>query len=123
MISIRADDRTSTRKGRSVADGCSEGANPTISVRSGVTDLSRRHIPHNQRYMVDSDVQRVSNKVQDQIERMFTDVIKDVTSCSFAVKCLGSLPLAEKVTSLLGLQEPLRQLYLSGAGHGVSERK
>lgn len=71
-------------------------------------------------FVVEDDVQRVSNKVQDQIERMFTDVIKDVTSCSFAVKCLGSLPLAEKVTSLLGLQEPLRQLYLSGAGHGVS---
>lgn len=71
-------------------------------------------------FVVEDDVQRVSNKVQDQIERMFTDVIKDVTSCSFTVKCLGSLPLSEKVTSLLGLQEPLRQLYLSGAGHGVS---
>lgn len=83
----------------------------------------RPHQKHSQpssQFVVEDDVQRVSNKVQDQIERMFTDVIKDVTSCSFAVKCLGSLPLAEKVTSLLGLQEPLRQLYLSGAGHGVS---
>lgn len=51
---------------------------------------------------------------------MFTDVIKDTTSCSFPVKCLGSLLLRDKVTSLLGLQEPLRKLYLSGAGHGVS---
>lgn len=90
-------------------------ANRTISVRSGTIDSH----PHNQSNLVDFDVQQVSNKVQDQIERMFTDVIKDVTSCSFAVKCLGSLPLTEKVTSLLGLQEPLRQLYLSGAGHGV----
>lgn len=121
VISIRTDERTSKRNGRSVTEG-SDGANPTISVRSGVVDLSRRQHPHNQsqRYLVDYDVQRVSNKVQDQIERMFTDVIKDVTSCSFAVKCLGSLPLTDKVTSLLGLQEPLRQLYLSGAGHGVS---
>lgn len=54
---------------------------------------------------------------------MFTDVVKDVTSCSFVVRCLGSLPLKEKVSSLLGLQEPLRQLYLSGAGHGVSAQQ
>lgn len=62
---------------------------------------------------------RISNSVQAQIERMFTEVSKDATSCSFPVRCLGSLPLNEKVTSLQGLQEPLRQLYLSGAGHGV----
>lgn len=71
-------------------------------------------------YVLEDDVQRVSNTVQAQIEKMFTDVVKDVTSCSFVVRCLGSLPLKEKVSSLLGLQEPLRQLYLSGAGHGVS---
>lgn len=51
---------------------------------------------------------------------MFTDVVKDTTSCSFPVRCLGSLPLKDKVTSLVGLQEPLRKLYLSGAGQGVS---
>lgn len=64
---------------------------------------------------------RVHNQVQAQIEKMFTDVAKDATSCSFPVRCLGALPLKDKVTSLLGLQEPLRQLYLSGAGHGVSK--
>ncbi|XP_050745009.1 uncharacterized protein LOC108032163 isoform X2 [Drosophila biarmipes] len=58
------------------------------------------------------DVQRISNSVQAQIEQMFTDVAKDATS-SFEVTCLGSLPLKDKVTSLQGLQEPLRQLYLS----------
>lgn len=63
---------------------------------------------------------RVHNQVQAQIEKMFTDVAKDATACSFPVRCLGALPLKDKVTSLLGLQEPLRQLYLSGAGHGVS---
>ena len=63
---------------------------------------------------------RVHNQVQAQIEKMFTDVAKDATACSFPVRCLGALPLKDKVTSLLGLQDPLRQLYLSGAGHGVS---
>ncbi|XP_037952010.1 uncharacterized protein LOC119682600 [Teleopsis dalmanni] len=57
------------------------------------------------------DVQRISNSVQAQIEQLFTDVAKDATS-SFAVTCLGSLPLKDKVTSLQGLQQPLRDLYL-----------
>ena len=57
------------------------------------------------------DVQRISNSVQAQIEQLFTDVAKDATS-SFPVTCLGSLPLKDKVTSLQGLQEPLRDLYL-----------
>lgn len=108
------------------------GPHRSASIRSGSVKTSSsaaaryqqqqqlQHINQRQQpFVVEDDVQRVSNKVQDQIERMFTDVIKDVTSCSFTVKCLGSLPLTEKVTSLLGLQEPLRQLYLSGAGHGV----
>lgn len=110
------------------------GPHRSASIRSGSVKTSssaaaryqqQQQQHNNQRqsqkkpFVVEDDVQRVSNKVQDQIERMFTDVIKDVTSCSFTVKCLGSLPLTDKVTSLLGLQEPLRQLYLSGAGHGV----
>jgi hypothetical protein len=65
----------------------------------------------------------IKNSVQVQIEKMFTDIAKDDPSISnsFLIKYLGSLPLTGKVTSLLGLQDPLRQLYLSGAGHGVSE--
>ncbi|XP_040156617.1 uncharacterized protein LOC120896507 isoform X1 [Anopheles arabiensis] len=72
-----------------------------------------------------SDARReISNSVQAQIERMFTDVAKEnggstANVQSFSVRCLGSLPLKDKVTSLVGLQEPLRQLYLSGAGHGT----
>lgn len=70
-----------------------------------------------------SPTQTITNSVQAQIEKMFTDVAKDdpntISTC-FQIKCLGSLPLVGKVTSLLGLQDPLRQLYLSGAGHGVS---
>lgn len=59
-----------------------------------------------------NDVQRISNSVQAQIEQLFTDVAKDATN-SFDVTCLGCLPLKDKVTSLQGLQEPLRQLYLA----------
>nr|XP_029732655.1 uncharacterized protein LOC109405762 [Aedes albopictus] len=79
-----------------------------------------------------------SNCVQAQIERMFNDVAKEhggaekpggvaaeaaaaappANGQTFSVRCLGSLPLKDKVTSLVGLQEPLWQLYLSGAGHG-----
>uniref|UniRef100_A0A182IME2 PID domain-containing protein n=1 Tax=Anopheles atroparvus TaxID=41427 RepID=A0A182IME2_ANOAO len=79
---------------------------------AGATDRAAKDARH-----------EISNSVQAQIERMFTDVAKEHGSSanvqSFGVRCLGSLPLKEKVTSLVGLQEPLRQLYLSGAGHGT----
>lgn len=65
------------------------------------------------------DVQRISNSVQAQIEQLFTDVAKDATS-SFPVTCLGSLPLKEKVTSLQGLQQPLRELYFREMADKVS---
>jgi hypothetical protein len=58
---------------------------------------------------------------------MFKDIANDDEppsvgggGSSFSIKYLGALPLTTKVTSLIGLQEPLRQLYLSGAGHEVS---
>ncbi|XP_055854791.1 uncharacterized protein LOC129918342 [Episyrphus balteatus] len=72
---------------------------PSEPVKTAITETMKK------------DVRRISNSVQAQIERMFTDVAKDAT-CSFAVTCLGSLPLKDKVTSLQGLQEPLRDLYL-----------
>lgn len=71
--------------------------------------------------VVEYGVNCVNNKVQKQIERMFDDVANDQATCSFAVRCLGSMPLKSKVTSLFELQEPLRQLYLSGFGHNVSK--
>lgn len=67
--------------------------------------------------IIEYGVECVNNKVQKQIERMFTDVAKDESTCSFSVRCLGSMPLRSKVTSLFELQEPLRKLYLAGAGH------
>lgn len=85
-----------------------------ISIRSGST-RSKRSEDYRP---IRPEMRRVNNNIQEQIERMFTDVAKDAT-CTFPVRCLGALPLPEKVTSLQGLQEPLRQLYLSGAGIGV----
>lgn len=112
MISHRNDDRSSLRDRRgssSIHGGGSTTASITRS-RTALIDPSATR----------KDGRRVSNSVQAQIERMFTDVAKDTTTCSFPVRCLGSMPLKDKVTSLSGLQDPLRQLYLSGAGHGVS---
>lgn len=70
--------------------------------------------------IIEYGVECVNNKVQKQIERMFTDVANDEATCSFAVRLLGSMPLQSKVTSLFELQEPLRQLYVAGTGHNVS---
>lgn len=70
--------------------------------------------------IIEYGVECVNNKVQKQIERMFTDVAKDEATCSFSVRCLGSMPLQSKVTSLFELQDPLRQLYIAGSSHNVS---
>lgn len=94
-------------------DGRTGGDREGRSGRSGGGDKGGQS-------MSGDESRRVHNQVQAQIEKMFTDVAKDATACSFPVRCLGALPLKDKVTSLLGLQDPLRQLYLSGAGHGVS---
>uniref|UniRef100_A0A1B6DHM6 PID domain-containing protein n=1 Tax=Clastoptera arizonana TaxID=38151 RepID=A0A1B6DHM6_9HEMI len=62
------------------------------------------------------------NIVQNQIDKMFADVeISEsidsknykslIENFSFSVSYLGSLPLNEKVTTLEGLQKPLKSLY------------
>lgn len=91
----------------------------SIIQRNRLTDLNKL-LPSSSTTNVNDDVERVSNNVQAQIERMFTDVAKDATSCSFPVKCLGFLPLQNKVTSLQGLQYPLRELYINGTEFEVS---
>lgn len=60
------------------------------------------------------------NSVQVKIEKMFTDVAKDngiplndIGCHTFSVDYLGSVPLQDKVTSLTGLQSPLRELYFA----------
>lgn len=64
----------------------------------------------------------VKNMVQARIEKMFAEVEGDgeskglrsrVDSSMFYVDYLGSLPLMMKVSSLEGLQEPLKNLYLN----------
>lgn len=60
------------------------------------------------------------NSVQARIEKMFCDVardngipINDIGCHVFSVDYLGSVPLTEKVSSLAGLQTPLRELYFA----------
>lgn len=101
--------------GRSELSG---GASVAGSHRSLLQENGHHDIPAIAE-SVKKDVRRLSNNVQAQIERLFTDVAKDAT-CSFSVICLGSLPLKDKVTSLQGLQEPLKQLYLNESGTTVS---
>jgi hypothetical protein len=91
-------------------------------VSGSISGSNRLQAINENEFSYGSSSQSIKNSVQAQIEKMFTDITKDDPSISncFSINYLGSLPIG-KVTSLLGLQEPLRQLYLSGAGHGVSE--
>ena len=68
---------------------------------------------------------KTQNSVQVRIEKMFTEVVKDngfpvseIGCYTFSVDYLGSVPLEEKVTSLGGLQNPLRELYFSYKKNG-----
>lgn len=64
----------------------------------------------------------INNTVQQRIEKMFSDITmtenpiyhhQDTGTHSFTVDYLGSIPLGDKVTSLAGLQEPLKELYFA----------
>lgn len=71
--------------------------------------------------MFESDVScQTKNSVQVRIEKMFTDVsiengipLNDIGCHNFSVDYLGSVPLNDKVTSLSGLQQPLKELYFA----------
>ncbi|KAJ8712683.1 hypothetical protein PYW08_007987 [Mythimna loreyi] len=67
-----------------------------------------------------SKVSNINNTVQDRIERMFADMageskqaVESIGVHVFNVHYLGSTPLHSKVTSLSGLQTPLRDLYFT----------
>lgn len=67
----------------------------------------------------DSSTQ-TKNSVQARIEKMFTEVAEDngiplneIGCHTFSVDYLGSIPLQDKVTSLAGLQAPLKDLYFA----------
>ncbi|XP_071057185.1 uncharacterized protein [Onthophagus taurus] len=72
----------------------------------------------------DSSSKTTQNSVQARIEKMFSDITKDCNNLfpapsteigchTFSVDYLGSVTLQEKVTSLAGLQTPLKELYFS----------
>ncbi|KAJ8965337.1 hypothetical protein NQ317_003634 [Molorchus minor] len=68
--------------------------------------------------MFESDSSSTQNSVQAKIEKMFSEVAKDngiplndIGVHNFSVDYLGSIPLHNKVTSLAGLQDPLKELY------------
>ncbi|XP_056635528.1 uncharacterized protein LOC130444427 [Diorhabda sublineata] len=70
--------------------------------------------------MFESDSSSTKNSVQAKIEKMFHDVAKDngihmdeIGVHTFSVDYLGSVPLNDKVSSLSGLQIPLRDLYFN----------
>lgn len=98
----------------------------SISVRSNRQSHDRLQAITENEFNNVSPSNSIKNSVQAQIEEMFKDIANDEpptvssSGSSFSIKYLGALPLTTKVTSLIGLQEPLRQLYLSGAGHEVS---
>ncbi|XP_039948412.1 uncharacterized protein LOC120766784 isoform X2 [Bactrocera tryoni] len=113
LRSNRLDDTRGSHRTRSIIMyGRSELASTGQSARS-ITSLLQESTESTKNLATSTkkDVQRMSNSVQEQIEQLFTDVAKDATS-SFTVIYLGSLPLKDKVTSLQGLQPPLRELYL-----------
>lgn len=64
-------------------------------------------------------IKKINNTVQDRIERMFADMAGEAKQPEnigvhvFSVHYLGSTPLQSKVTSLSGLQDPLRDLYFA----------
>ncbi|XP_063368458.1 uncharacterized protein LOC134656859 [Cydia amplana] len=65
-------------------------------------------------------IDKINNTVQDRIERMFADMagesrqsIESIGVHVFSVHYLGSTPLQNKVTSLSGLQTPLKDLYFA----------
>ncbi|XP_059052040.1 uncharacterized protein LOC131846690 [Achroia grisella] len=65
-------------------------------------------------------INKINNTVQDRIERMFAEMTGESRQSSenigvhvFSVHYLGSTPLQSKVTSLSGLQTPLKDLYFA----------
>lgn len=67
-----------------------------------------------------SKMNKVNNPIQDRIERMFAEMAGESRPSAesigvhvFSVHYLGSTPLLNKVTSLSGLQTPLKDLYFT----------
>ncbi|XP_072934384.1 uncharacterized protein [Epargyreus clarus] len=97
-----------------------------------ISDLGRRDskvsLPRDSKATIYEDentycqnkIKKINNTVQDRIERMFADMAGDSRQTPenigihvFSVHYLGSTPLQSKVTSLSGLQTPLKDLYFA----------
>ncbi|XP_045503132.1 uncharacterized protein LOC123700064 [Colias croceus] len=67
----------------------------------------------------ENKIKKINNTVQDRIEKMFADMAGETRPFEgigvhvFNVHYLGSTPLQSKVTSLSGLQTPLKDLYFA----------
>ncbi|XP_053617508.1 uncharacterized protein LOC128679358 [Plodia interpunctella] len=68
----------------------------------------------------ENKLNKINNTVQDRIERMFAEMAGESRQSTenigvhiFSVHYLGSTPLQSKVTSLSGLQTPLKDLYFA----------
>ncbi|CAG9767840.1 unnamed protein product [Ceutorhynchus assimilis] len=92
--------------------------NPNQDETSSVYSIYKQKI--DSMFESDSSTSTNHNSVQAKIEKMFTDVAADsgipasqLNMHAFSVDYLGSVPLQDKVTSLAGLQQPLRDLYFA----------
>ncbi|OWR51164.1 hypothetical protein KGM_206975 [Danaus plexippus plexippus] len=85
-----------------------------------LTHDSRTTIFEDESNYCQKKIKKINNTVQDRIERMFADMAgesrlsaENIGVHVFSVQYLGSTPLQSKVTSLSGLQGPLRDLYFA----------
>ncbi|XP_044763630.1 uncharacterized protein LOC123320383 isoform X2 [Coccinella septempunctata] len=106
--SVKSSKSTSSNGFRLVDDNCDAGS---------VYSAYKQKIDQ----MFDSDTSlNTKNSAQARIDKIFTEVPKDskmeedsIGVHGFTVDYLGSVPLNDKVTSLAGLQGPLKDLYFA----------
>ncbi|CAK1541669.1 unnamed protein product [Leptosia nina] len=83
-----------------------------------VTRDSKTTISEDENDYCGTKIKKINSSVQDRIERMFADMAGEsrqdqIGMHLFNVHYLGSTPLQNKVTSLSGLQTPLKDLYFA----------
>lgn len=85
-----------------------------------ITQDSKATILEDEHGYCQTKIKKINNTVQDRIERMFADMAGESRLTAepigvhvFNVHYLGSTPLQSKVSSLAGLQDPLRDLYFA----------
>ncbi|VVD05131.1 unnamed protein product [Leptidea sinapis] len=88
--------------------------------KSNVAQCNKKTIYEDEADYFETKIQKINSTVQDRIEKMFSDMAGESTNSIesigihvFNVHYLGSTPLQNKVTSLSGLQTPLKDLYFA----------